>query len=251
MEVLPAEFARQAGVTRQSICAKIKKGTLIQNSAGKLDTENPVNAGYLAMKRRQLEETQAANAAITAQSGGMDVRSTGGQTHTLQKPFAEQTAARAIGVPAELLTLTLKELVMRYSGVLPLEKHAKILKILVESAEKEQRIKERRLTLVDKDFVVSRLFQFTDNLMVQLLEYPESAADNLVAQVLADTETARKTVANTMKTDLSKILAGAKEHIIRELNGLKHKYHDDSAADTIADLKQEIKNELEAEQNDE
>ena len=251
MEVLPAEFARQAGVTRQSICAKIKKGTLIQNSAGKLDTENPVNAGYLAMKRRQLEETQAANAALIAQSGGVDVKSTGGQTHTIQKPFVEQTAARAIGVPAELLTLTLKELVMRYSGVLPLEKHAKILKILVESAEKEQRIKERRLTLVDKDFVVSRLFQFMDNLMVQLLEYPESAADNLVAQVLADTETARKTVANAMKTDLSKILAGAKEHIIQELNGLKHKYHDDSTADTIADLKQEIKNELEAEQDDE
>ena len=59
MEVLPAEFARQAGVTRQSVCAKIKKGTLIQNSAGKLDTENPVNAGYLAAKRRQQEEAQA------------------------------------------------------------------------------------------------------------------------------------------------------------------------------------------------
>ena len=231
--------------------ARTKKGTLIQNSAGKLDTENPVNAGYLAMKRRQLEETQAANAAITAQSGGIDVRSTGGQAHTQQKSFTEQSAARAIGIPAELLTLTLKELVMRYSGILPLEKHVKILKILVESAEKEQRIKERRLTLVDKDFVVSRLFQFTDNLMVQLLEYPESAADNLVAQVLADAENARKTVATTMKTDLSKIVAGAKEHIIRELNGLKHKYHDDSAADTIADLKQEIKNELAAEQDDE
>ena len=89
MEVLPAEFARQAGVTRQSICAKIKKGTLIQNSAGKLDTENPVNAGYLAMKRRQLEETQAAHAALTVQSAGIDVKSTGGQTHAIQKPFAE------------------------------------------------------------------------------------------------------------------------------------------------------------------
>lgn len=140
---------------------------------------------------------------------------------------------------------------MRYSGILPLEKHAKILKILVESAEKEQRIKERRLTLVDKDFVISRLFQFTDNLMIQLLEYPESAADNLVAQVLADTATARKTVTETMKTALSKIIAGAKEHIIQELNGLKHKYHDDSTTDTIADLTQAIKNELEAEKDDE
>ena len=66
MEVLPAEFARQAGVTRQSIFAKIKKGTLIQNSAGKLDTENPVNAGYLSAKRRRLEEIQATTNTIIA-----------------------------------------------------------------------------------------------------------------------------------------------------------------------------------------
>ena len=66
MEVLPAEFARQAGVTRQSICAKIKKGTLIQNSAGKLDTENPVNAGYLAMKRRQIVQRFLINRTIRA-----------------------------------------------------------------------------------------------------------------------------------------------------------------------------------------
>lgn len=140
------------GVTRQSIFAKIKKGTLIQNSAGKLDTENPVNAGYLSEKRRQQEEAQAITGSIaTKQTGGI-------QSPILHRNLPEPVAASAIGVPAELLNLTLKELVMRYSGILPLEKYAKILKILVESAEKEQRIKERRLTLVDKDFVISRIF---------------------------------------------------------------------------------------------
>lgn len=244
MEVLPAEFARQAGVTRQSIFAKIKKGTLIQNSAGKLDTENPVNAGYLSEKRRQQEEAQAITGSIaTKQTGGI-------QSPILHRNLPDPVAASAIGVPAELLDLTLKELVMRYSGILPLEKHAKILKILVESAEKEQRIKERRLTLVDKDFVVSRIFQYVDNLMIQILEYPESTADDIVARVLADKETARHTVVETMKTGLSKIIANAKEQVINELNGLKHKYHEDDTAYTLAELKQEIKNELEAEKDD-
>ena len=244
MEVLPAEFARQAGVTRQSIFAKIKKGTLIQNSAGKLDTENPVNAGYLSAKRRRWEEIQATTNTIIAKEKS-DIQSKG-----LYKNFSDPVAASAIGVPAELLDLTLKELVMRYSGILPLEKHAKILKILVESAEKEQRIKERRLTLVDKDFVVSRIFQYVDNLMIQILEYPESTADDIVARVLADKETARHTVVETMKTGLSKIIANAKEQVINELNGLKHKYHEDDTAFTLAELKQEIKNDLEAEKDD-
>ena len=244
MEVLPAEFARQAGVTRQSIFAKIKKGTLIQNSAGKLDTENPVNAGYLSEKRRRLAEIQATTNTIIAKQKS-DIQAKG-----LYKNLSDPVAASAIGVPAELLDLTLKELVMRYSGILPLEKHAKILKIIVESAEKEQRIKERRLTLVDKDFVVSRIFQYVDNLMIQILEYPESTADDIVARVLADKEAARHTVVETMKTGLSKIIANAKEQVINELNGLKHKYHEDDTAYTLAELKQEIKNELEAEKDD-
>ena len=232
------------GVTRQSIFAKIKKGTLIQNSAGKLDTENPVNAGYLSEKRRQQEEAQAITGSIaTKQTGGI-------QSPILHRNLPEPVAASAIGVPAELLNLTLKELVMRYSGILPLEKYAKILKILVESAEKEQRIKERRLTLVDKDFVISRIFQYVDNLMIQILEYPESTADDIVARVLAEKEAARHTVVETMKTGLSKIIANAKEQVINELNGLKHKYHEDDTAYTLAELKQEIKNELEAEKDD-
>ena len=232
------------GVTRQSIFAKIKKGTLIQNSAGKLDTENPLNAGYLSEKRRQQEEAQAITGSIaTKQTGGI-------QSPILHRNLPEPVAASAIGVPAELLNLTLKELVMRYSGILPLEKYAKILKILVESAEKEQRIKERRLTLVDKDFVISRIFQYVDNLMIQILEYPESTADDIVARVLAEKEAARHTVVETMKTGLSKIIANAKEQVINELNGLKHKYHEDDPSYMLADLKREIKNELEAEKDD-
>ena len=160
-------------------------------------------------------------------------------------------SAQRIGVPAELLGLSLKDLVLRYGGILPLEKHAKVLKILTESAEKDLKMKERRLALVDKDFVISRLFQYVDNLMVQFLEYPEGIADDLIARVLAEREESRQTIIETMKRGFSKIIGGAKEQMISELNGLKHKYHDDSAAETIADLKQEIKNELEAEQDDE
>lgn len=246
MEVLPAEFARQAGVTRQSISAKIKNGTLILNSAGRLDTENPVNAGYLNMKRQQNDAERITNAGISGIRGS----DAGKIPIQAMHNYTDSMSAQAMGIPAELLGLTLKELVLRYGGILPLEKHAKVLKILTESAEKDLRMKERRLTLVDKDFVISRLFQYVDNLMIQFLEYPEGAADDLVARVLAEREAARQAVIETMKRGFSKIIAGAKEQIINELNGLKHKYHEDDASLTLSELKREIKNELEDERDD-
>ena len=47
MEVTQSAFANMAGVNRASICIGIKKKSLVMNSAGKLDTDNPVNRAYL------------------------------------------------------------------------------------------------------------------------------------------------------------------------------------------------------------
>lgn len=246
MEVLPAEFARQAGVTRQSISAKIKNGTLILNSAGKLDTENPVNAGYLNLKRQQSGVVQVKP--IGNNCGKVNIANKMGMSPLHN--YTDEMAAQVLGIPVELLGLTLKELVLRYGGMLPLERHAKVLKILTESAEKDLKMKERRLTLIDKNFVISRLFQYINNLMIQFLEYPDGIADNLVARVLAERESAKQSIIDLMKTGFSKIIGGAKEQVISELNGLKHKYHDDSTTFTLSELKQEIKSELEAERDD-
>jgi hypothetical protein len=57
MEVKPAAFARLAGVSRQSVSEKIKSKTLLVNAAGMLDTENPINAEYLAVRHRKAKET--------------------------------------------------------------------------------------------------------------------------------------------------------------------------------------------------
>ena len=63
-------------------------------------------------------------------------------------------------------------------------------------------------------------------------------------------EESRQIIIETMKRGFSKIIGGAKEQMISELNGLKHKYHDDSTALALSELKQEIKSELEAERDD-
>jgi hypothetical protein len=232
MEVKPAEFARMSGVSRQTISGKIKNKTLILNSAGMLDTENPVNAAYMArhgpgggfcpgaITAPPEKETGAAGPGGGNGNGPAPGRAAAG---------SDSVIAQAAGVPAALLDLTLRELVTRYGGnLLNLEKHAKILRDLTMASEKEQRIQERRLALIEKDFVVSRLFQFIDVLMKQLIEYPESAASSLAATVLAYGEAglpvARAEVSGKIKNGLESIIGSTKQQILTELNGLKSKY---------------------------
>jgi hypothetical protein len=170
MEVKAATFARMAGVSRPSISGKIKNKTLIVNAAGFLDTDNPVNARYIAEHNRKAEAAAAQGYAIN----GGGPAPYGGQVSPvkLPAPAAPASPPRALddfeisqlagGIPRELLNLSLRELVIRYPGLEKIERYAKILKDITMSAEKEQRIQERNLTLIEKDFVVSRVFGFID-----------------------------------------------------------------------------------------
>jgi hypothetical protein len=246
MEVKPAEFARLSGVSRQSINGKIKNKTLILNSAGMLDTENPVNAAYMSKHGRAGGFGGGfGNGYGYFSGGGQQTGPPGIESPAGPEPGAAvlQTGAagsktgdggdllmsKAAGVPAQLLDLTLRELVTRYGGNLQnLEKHAKVLRDLTMASEKEQRIQERRLALIEKDFVVSRLFQFIDVLMKQLLEYHASAAVTITATVLSfgvvASMDAERAVDLKLKNDLETIISGAKQQILAELNGLKSKY---------------------------
>jgi hypothetical protein len=221
MEVKPAEFARLAGVSRQSIGGKIKNKSLIINAAGMLDTENPVNAAYISRHGRGGGMGYPGTAPMPETAGAAPPL----PRITWNGPENDLVMAKAAGVPAELLGLSLRELVVKYGGnLLNLEKHAKILRDLTMASEKEQRIQERRLALIEKDFVTSRLFQFINVFMKQLLEYPDAISASLVAIALSKGEMARPDVMAKMKEGIEKIISGAKNQIITELNGLRTKY---------------------------
>jgi hypothetical protein len=234
MEVKAAELARMAGVTRQSIYSKIKNHTLAVNAAGLLDTDNALNSQYLANQRRR--QARLAPAQATAPPGG-DAQP-GGIVSPAPPPIIRNDieAAADAGIPQELLALPLRELVIKYNGLYNLERHAKILRDLTMSNEKDQRIRERGLKLIEKDFVTSRLFQFLDVLMRQLLEYPDSAVDDLIAKVQSHGLDARADITQALKEGLGRVIAGAKEEVIRELDTLKGKYQ---AGERPAEIKPE------------
>ncbi len=202
-----------------------------------LDTENPVNARYLATKQQQLRDV-----AVMTQLGQVKNDESNNSSGTTQ---TDVEIAHKAEVPVDLLSLTLKELVLKYGNLVSVEKHAKILKTIMETTEKEQRLQERRLALIEKDFVISKMFQFIEMLMIQLLEYPDGIADDIVAKVLSEKKEARPAVVQTLKNGLSKILAGSKQQIIKDLESLKSKYN--AQASSYETIKAEIKNELEAE----
>jgi hypothetical protein len=243
MEVKAAEFARMAGVSRQSIHSKIKNRTLVVNAAGLLDTDNSLNARYMANQRRK--QARLAPAQVTASPGGNAGPETAqlGSTASLITPTIrnEIEAAADAGIPQELLGLPLRDLVIKYNGLYNLERHAKILRDLTMSSEKDQRIRERGLKLIEKDFVTSRLFQFLDVLMHQLLEYPDSAVDDLIANVQSHGLDSRADIAQALRDGLGRIIAGAKEEIIRELDTLKGKYQ---AGERPAEIRSEISEEV-------
>jgi len=248
MEVTQAEFARLSGVSRASISGKIKNKTLIINAAAMLDTENPVNAAYLSKHKQKQAEADAAD--IIKTSGK---KSFPGETFSGAGPPAESrpddfTLMRAAGVPArEMLNMTLRDIVYKFPSIEKIERYSKILKDTTMSAEREQRIQERALTLIPKDFVVSRLFGFIEGLIKQLVEYPESAADRIIALASTENETTRIEVIETMTSGISQIINGAKETIIQELNGLKNKYQKEiqnyNQLDELKEALEESRNE--------
>ncbi|GHV79788.1 hypothetical protein AGMMS49944_15790 [Spirochaetia bacterium] len=227
MKLKPADFARQAGVTRQAVGAKIKNNTLVVDAAGFLDTENPVNSAYISDQGRKPRTAPSVAAAAVSQAAP-----------PVPTPLALQgddQIAAAAGVPAELLTFTLRELVVRYNGMINLEKHARILRDLTTANEKELRIQERSIKLIEKDFVTARLFSYIDVLMRQLMEYPESVMDAFVARVLSEGADCRGELVSMMRDGLGRIIAGAKDQVIKELNSLKGKYTGNDKIDEISE----------------
>ncbi|MDO5773229.1 MAG: hypothetical protein Q4P16_02820 [Spirochaetales bacterium] len=247
MEVKAAEFARMAGVSRMAISGKIKNGTLILNSGGKLDTDNPLNRAYLDKHRdKQKAALQAKEIERTLNQAAEEIEK---QPSATALPLPERSGSnsaiqkRTQRSPAALLNMTIGELIKNYGDIKSVGEYAKILRDLTAADEREQKTQERRMLQVPKDFVVSRLFSFIDQLINKLLDVPEAVSDQVVALALsADEGKKRQEVINVLSDNLTRCIAGCKEHIIAELNGLKGKYdktEDDSVA-VIADISDKL-----------
>lgn len=239
MEVTPAEFARQAFVSRQSINGKIKNGTLIINSAGKMDTDNPINRAYLEKHRNQLQQDAATEAFLQKQK--MEIQAAAEKSaNDLLENIQNNNQISA----AELQGMTLGDIVRKFGNLEGIDRFVKLQKDLVTIEEKNQRLQEKRLQQLPRDFVIARLFGFQQQQASRVLDVPEAGADQIIAMVLANPDGCRQKIIEYMRDLLSRAIGGAKEHVINELSSLRAKYDDNS--DSISDKIDEL---MEASQN--
>lgn len=269
MEVSAAELARMCGVSRAAVSGKKASGTLVFNSAGKIDTDNPVNRAYIDRHQAKMKsqlEMKAIEAAIARGEGSAMPEADSGAktTERCNASFAgapqsgngqEKKAASAgnfsnagtnpvttASTANEMLNMTVRQLIMRHGSIDNVEKYSKILRDLSAADEREQKMQERRLAQVPKDFVVQRLFEYVDQLMNQLLDVPESVCDQIIAVSLAGGNDVRVSVIHILSDNLTKCISGAKEHIVGELNALRNKYDKrENAVSAIAEQVEEMR----------
>lgn len=256
MEITASEFARWCGVSAMAISKKIASGQLIRNSAKKLDTDNPVNRAYLEKKQAKFKAQQEMSSIeAAAGSGGVNPGNNYSVQENLSRGNANLNAVsqirggvqnftpateenlnknyKSVNAANEMLNMTLRQLIMRHGTLDNVEKYSKILRDLSVADEREQKMQERRLTQVPKDFVVQRVFGYIDQLMNQLLDVPESICDQVIAVSLTGGNDTRMNVIHIISDNITKSISDAKAHILGELNALRNKY-DKQEADLIS-----------------
>jgi len=253
-EIIPNKLANLAGISRQALYNAIRRGQLNQNESGAIDsldgknkdwllahgiTDEKINI-YLSENHRK-HKSKSDNIhpsnpipKIIEEIQDKQVHVDPEKIQTVQKYIEkkpekkEQTEEEnfedVTGLPSKMMSLTLYQLVKQYGGPMMLDSYSKILQRLMGASLQDQKIQERRLELIEKDFVISRLLSYLETLSGRLFDYTESAPIGFIATVKAEIENAEIEIKKKMKKDISILIKDTKENIIRELENLKRKY---------------------------
>jgi hypothetical protein len=227
MEYKQADFCKTYNLLPSTVTMAIKRGALQKNAADLLDDENTINKLFLA--KRRLKNTNEALA------------DDGKNAERIAKKidFAaldDYELADHAGLPKKLLGMTIRDLVIRFKGLDGLERYVKMLRDLAAADEKDQKTQERRLQLVEKDFIIARVFQFIDDILKQILEYPTGVVAGIIALVLSAGEGARNEIIKELEKGLGNIIKDVKSQIIKELSGLRAKYQDDVSLEEVKEI---------------
>jgi hypothetical protein len=225
LEYKQSDFCKLYGLEPSTVSKAIKRGAVVKNTAGLIDADNATNKIFLTKHHpKALTEALA--------DDGKNAERVAKKAADFST-FEEWEIADHAGLPKRLLGMTIRELVIKFKGMDGLERYVKMLRDLAAADEKDQKTQERRLQLVEKDFVISRVFSYIDVLMKQLLEWPEGAVDGIIALVQSQGEAARQEVSRIMEKGVGDIIKDAKGQVIKEFSGLRAKYQDDDKLDEV------------------
>lgn len=238
------EFSRLANVSQEALRQAVKNNKLKRDNQFRYDLQNKINIAYLISKGITPKKINDFIKSIS----GHDIENIEKNIKKCKHSLKENTKNRAeskktypkseikeelidakkfrdiTGLPGELMHKTIEELIFEYDEPTVLKLWTDIYYKILQSQERAQKIKERDLELIEKDFVMSKLFKHIELLHLRLLDYPESAVDNLIALARTDNKNIRITLIEDMSKDFSRILIETKELMKRELKDLIYKY---------------------------
>jgi len=237
MKLLAAHISKALGISRQAVQQEIKLGNLIRQSNYLIDTEDKINADWL--RRRGLnhklqseeearKEAKAHEEAVFAEKVRPKINNVGAKKEFKSGVNPDLTpveASRLMGIPERLLGLTLMQVCVQYGGVMGLKSYVDILNTLMSAAKRDVELQEKKRQLIEKDFVLSHVFQFIDTIMNQMFDYPESVIDEIISIVKTDESKAREKIPVKIQADIGKIIKNNKKMIIKEIENARKKRH--------------------------
>jgi hypothetical protein len=233
MEYKQAELARIYVMPESTISRALKRGDLVKNSGGRIDDENPRNSAYLSPRRLKANREAIEKSEGNALAARAEVKNIEVKNMDLESRLA---------IYQQMQRMTIREAIIAYGSAEAMRDFVGLLRDMAAADEKDQKVRERRLQLVEKDFVTSHIFQYLDTLNNQLLDWPDSFADSIVSFVQAAGAGARSEVIRVIKDGTTKIIRGAKEHIANEMRSLqvKHNERDDGISDRLEAIENKI-----------
>ena len=187
----------------------------------RLDTDNPINRAYLDKHQQKLKQEAATEAFLQKQKQEISQ-----QAEITANNLIDNIESSGNMSAADLQNMTLGEIVRKFGSMDGIDKFVKLQKDLVTIEEKNQRLQEKRLQLLPRDFVIARLFGFQQQQASRVLDVPEAGADQIVAMVMANPDGCRQKIIEYMRDLLSRAIGGAKDHVVNELSSLRAKYDD-------------------------
>ena len=261
-EIIPAVLSKVIGIkkqkkyTRQGIYNAIRRGNIVSNSSGLIDTENKKNAEWIKNhgvsendiiqylneiqeKEKQKKKNKSISNPIPKIRNKTEEKETEVKPEIIQKTqeyFEPKRGNEELqfenesGLPSEMMKLTLFQLVKKHGGPMMLTNWSLILNRLMSAQEKEQKIMERRIELIEKNFVISQITLYLETLSNYIFDWADSMPVQIISLVESDKKTAEFKIKKKLTDDFSIILKNTKQKILKQLEGLKRKYNknDDS-----------------------
>lgn len=266
MQINNNQLSKFLGITRQGIGKAIKESRLVKSHENKIDLSDNVNVQFCISHGKALSDIDSFVLTISEKKSKKPVKKEKTLKPVKEKPvkikkvfpvveiekpiITEPNVIQKIkpmdipepndddltsgqfenitGLPARMMNMSLKNLVIKYGTRPEIEKYVKILNMLFQNAEKDNKIKEKRIELIEKDFCTARLFQYLEVLNNRLLDYADYIVDKIISMTLADKDTASIKGKTEMKKDMSIQIKESQSKILFELESLLSKHEKDN-----------------------